>query len=462
MINFVTSLIGRNLRDLSVLHTTYPTLQRTFVVTYVILSLRAFVHRLAPIRPIPLSSTTPRSPNCPAPRRSHRSRAHLPAHPVAATSRFAHADCAAGLFSRIDADKDMENKAAAACLPFRSSSRSWLGRRGAGSGGGCSFPAAIAIHFAFACLSKTHARIHFPALFQRADVVYTPISPALSLTRLPPPLPRLPHALLDGTYLDNTSRCGCALTLSSLTLTRKAQTPHSRAWLLAPISTDRETETGRVREWGCGMWEEVEMEGSNAQSDSRAPNPRWSCCLVDAHAHRGWRRARSAGVAWGCILVLARALIKAGRGRGSADAAVRSRASMGMERSAGPGGGCVYIPPTHATLASLSVPASLARPPRQRRCSPTSLHPPSLGSAAPPTYRLPCHRFVTTPRSPPLGARAHLASTLVGMELEVEVEKGHVDLPDLPTPHARVDPLASRLPRALPSPRRLRALARLP
>jgi hypothetical protein len=31
---------------------------------------------------------------------------------------------------------------------------------------------------------------------------------------------------------------------------------------------------------------------------------------------------------------------------------------------------------------------------------------------------------------------------------------------DLPTPHARVDPLASCLPPALPSPRRLRALGR--
>ncbi|KAJ7864690.1 hypothetical protein B0H13DRAFT_1084747 [Mycena leptocephala] len=120
-----------------VLHTTYPMLQRTFVVTYVILTLCAFVHHQAQF---------PRSPLIHPPRGARISLApKFSAHPMAATSPLRTRHCAAvepsdleqikrvrALFS-CAADKDTENEAAAACLPFRSSSRSWLGRRGAGS-----------------------------------------------------------------------------------------------------------------------------------------------------------------------------------------------------------------------------------------------------------------------------------------------------------------------------------------
>jgi hypothetical protein len=99
-----------------VLQTTYPTLQRTFVVTYVIPP------------SAPSSTVRPNSPDPPpsTPRCSLPSRAHISAHPVAATSPLPTRHCAVGeprgetlglgadpgLFLRADADEDAENKAA--------------------------------------------------------------------------------------------------------------------------------------------------------------------------------------------------------------------------------------------------------------------------------------------------------------------------------------------------------------
>jgi hypothetical protein len=95
-------------------YTTYPTLQRIFVVTYVILTLRAFGHRQAQFPRSPLIHPPHAHPS---PSRADISRAsggrYLPALHSPITPRVNHAELeqinlVPGLYSRIDADKDME------------------------------------------------------------------------------------------------------------------------------------------------------------------------------------------------------------------------------------------------------------------------------------------------------------------------------------------------------------------
>ncbi|KAJ7842288.1 hypothetical protein B0H13DRAFT_2365286 [Mycena leptocephala] len=139
-----------------VLHTTYPTLQRTFVVTYVILILRAFVHRLAPIRPIPLSSTHPRAHLIAPPRGAHICpRIRWPLPPAS------HTPIAPRDSSRVRPTKAQITKRPLSVLV---ASLAWPQRCGERAAAALS-PSLLLFVSPSHALSETRARIHFPALF---------------------------------------------------------------------------------------------------------------------------------------------------------------------------------------------------------------------------------------------------------------------------------------------------------
>lgn len=148
-----------------VLHTTYPTLQRTFVVIDVISTLRAFIHRQAQF------ARSPSHP--PTPGRLLPSRASGGAISPLRTRRLRRGwavwtrqqiNLVPGLFSRA-ADKGTGNEATAACLPFLLVAfLAWPQRRGERAVAALSPPVLLFISTSDA-LSETRTRIHFPALF---------------------------------------------------------------------------------------------------------------------------------------------------------------------------------------------------------------------------------------------------------------------------------------------------------